>query len=328
MGRWGWLAAACVGAALALLVVHCGGGDSASDDPDLLLPDRGEPDAALSDAGASDGSAFDARLGCDLSKPFGTPFPLAELPPTFARSTPRLSPDELAIYFTSNGADAGSDLSVAVRSSPSAAFGSEAILPQSTMSNENDPSVSADQLSLFFHSNRSGSSDIFVATRTSTSTPFGVAVPVAPPDQPTTNENHAYFRSAGSELWFISDRDGGAGGFDIYVAKRSGTAFAAPTRVAELSSPAQDWQPQPSEDGLTILFASDRDGGAGKMDLWIARRADAAAPFGMPTPLTELNSPNVDQAGWLSADGCRIWFSSGRGNGDTRQQIFHAERPQ
>jgi hypothetical protein len=76
-----------------------------------------------------------------------------------------------------------------------------------------------------------------------------------------------------------------------------------------------------------MLFASDRDGGAGKMDLWIARRASTAAPFAPPTPLTELNSPNVDQAGWLSADGCRIWFSSGRATADLRQQIFFAQRP-
>ena len=31
--------------------------------------------------------------------------------------------------------------------------------------------------------------------------------------------------------------------------------------------------------------------------------------------------------GWLSADGCRIWFSSGRETADDHQQIFFAERP-
>ena len=266
-------------------------------------------------------------LAAISSKPFGTPFPVAELSATVTRSTPRLSADELAIYFTTNNADAGADLSMATRSGASAAFGPESILPQSGPSNDNDPSVSADELALYFHSSRNGTADIFVATRASKSMPFGAAATVTPLDQPTTNENHAYYRSAADELWFVSDRDGGAGSFDIYVTTKGPSGFAAPKRVAELSSSAQDWQPQPSEDGLTILFASDRDGGAGKMDLWIARRADAAAPFDAPRPLTELNSPNVEQAGWLSADGCRIWFSSGRGSADVRQQIFHAERP-
>jgi Tol biopolymer transport system component len=326
MRPWAWLVAAGTGAALAMALVQCGGDDSATDKGgDLPLPDRAEPDSGTADAPV-DSAPSGPR--CDPSKPFGTPFPIAEFPATSTRTTPRLSADELTIYFTTNNADAGNDLSAASRTGTSLAFGPEAILPQSTASNDNDPSVSADQLSLYFHSNRNGTSaDLFVATRASTSVPFGAAVAVTTLNQPTTNEAHAYYRSAGEELWFVSDRDGGAGAFDIYVAKRSDGGFATPKRVAELSSSAQDWQPQPSEDGLTILFASDRDGGAGKMDLWLARRADAAAPFGKPAPLTELNSASTEQAGWLSADGCRIWFSSGRGTGDVRHQIFHAERP-
>jgi Tol biopolymer transport system component len=327
MRPWAWLVAAGTGAALAMALVHCSSDGSATSEGDLPLPDRADPgDAATSDAPV-DASPTGPR--CDPNKPFGTPFPVAEFPATTTRTTPRLSADELTIYFTTNNADAGTDLSAAARTGTSLAFGPEKILAQSTASNDNDPSVTVDQLSLFFHSNRNpGSTDLFVATRTSTSVPFGAAVPIAPIDQPTTNEAHAYFRSAAGELWFVSDRDGGAGAFDIYVSKRATDGgFAAPRRVTELSSSAQDWQPQPSEDGLTILFASDRDGGSGKMDLWIARRADAAAPFGPPAPLTELNSPNVEQAGWLSADGCRIWFSSGRGTADARHQIFHAERP-
>jgi hypothetical protein len=327
MRPWAWLVAAGTGAALAMAFVQCGGDDSASDKGgDLPLPDRADP----GDAAPGDASLDAAPTGprCDLSKPFGTPFPVAELPATSTHTTPRLSADELTIYFTTNNADAGSDLSMAARAGTSDAFGAEKLLPQSTASNDNDPSVSADQLSLYFHSNRSGATtDLFVATRASTSVPFGAAVPVTTLDLAKANEAHAYYRSAGAELWFVSDRDGGAGGFDIYVAKRTDGGFAAPKRVVELSSTAQDWQPQPSEDGLTMLFASDRDGGAGKMDLWLARRADAAAPFGKPTPLTELNSANIEQAGWLSADGCRIWFSSGRGAADVRQRIFHAERP-
>lgn len=335
MGRSAWLAAigACGPLAL-LLLLQCGGGDSASEGDDIALPARADgatDGGTTTDAPRTDSTTTtlpDARPPtCDPSKPFGTPVRIADFDPNAARSTPRLAPDELSIYFTTSGADAGADLSMAVRPSTSAPFTGETVLPQSTPSNDNDPMVGADQLSLWFHSNRNGTADIFLATRSSTGMPFGAAAPIPTVDQPATNENHAYFRSEGSELWFISDRAGPAGSFDIYMSKRTGTAFAAPTRIAELSSAAQDWQPQPSEDGLTILFASDRDGGAGKLDLWIARRASVSAPFGAPTPLTELNSPNVDQAGWLSADGCRIWFSSGRATSDAHQQLFFAQRP-
>ncbi len=313
-----------------MLLVHCGGDDSGESDGDLPLPDRtGVADAGTSDSASppADATPEASGPGCDPSKPFGTPFPLAELPAATTHATPRLAPDELSIYFTTNGADAGTDLSMAVRASTSAPFGPETVLPQSSPVNENDPSVSADQLSLYFQSGKNGTLDLFVATRATKSVPFGTAAAVPVIDLPTSNEAHAYYRSATDELWFVSDRLGGAGSYDIYVSKRGPGGFAAPTRITELASPNQDVQPQPSEDGLTVLFASDRDGGAGKLDLWIARRGDAAAPFGTPKPLTELNSPNIDQAGWLSADGCRIWFSSGRGSADARQQIFHAERP-
>jgi Tol biopolymer transport system component len=333
MRPWGWLAAAGASGSLALVLLHCGSTSATDGGDDVPLPSRVDAidsgvtkDATSADADAA--TTTDARVAsCDPSKPFGTPVRVADFDPKAARATPRLSADELTIYFTTNGADAGAELSMAVRSSTSVPFGGETVLPQSTASNDNDPMVSADRLSLWFHSNRNGTADVFVAARASASGSFGAAVTIPGIDQPTTNENHAYFRSAGSELWFISDRAGGAGAFDIYVAKRTGEAFAAPVRVAELSSAAQDWQPQPSEDGLTVLFASDRDGGTGKMDLWIARRSSVTAPFGAPSALTELNSSSVDQAGWLSADGCRIWFSSGRATSDAQQQIFFAKRP-
>jgi hypothetical protein len=339
MRRWAaraWIHAAGVSIPLALLFVQCGGGSSTPDDGDLALPNRIDvadsgadaSDAPRSDAKPSpDGALVDAApLRCDPSKPFGTPVRLPEFDAAGLRSTPRLSADELTIYFTTS-VGTTSDLSMATRTSTSAPFANEKTLPQSGPSTDNDPSVGADHLTLWFHSGRNGTADIFLATRAAPTGPFGTAVAIPTVNSALTNENHAYFRAAGSELWFISDRPGGAGGYDIYTSAKSGAAFAPPTRIAELSSPSADWQPQPSEDGLTILFASDRPGGKGLLDLWIASRATINAPWGTPAPLTELNSANVEQAGWLSADRCRIWFSSGRNTADLTPQLFFAQRP-
>ncbi len=335
-------ALAALGATLALVAAlvlasasaSCGGDGAAGDDDPIGLPDREEPDGAPSDASAdasADAPATDANTtGCDLERPFNPPVRLTELDEATHRSTPRLSADELTLYFTTFGdAGTGVDLGVVTRSSKSSPFGSQKILDQSGAANDHDPSVTADHLSLWFHSGRNGTADIFSATRMSTSMPFGVAT-ILPPavNSPVTNENHAYFRAAGHELWFISDRPGGAGLYDIYMSIRSGATFAAPNRVVELSSPSEDWQPQPSEDGRTVIFASDRPNGLGKLDLWMARRGSTTAPFGMPTAMTELNSAFTEQAGWLSADGCRIWFSSGRNTNDLGQSLFYAERPQ
>lgn len=321
-----------LGLAFSAASSSCGGDSPAADDP-IGLPDREEPDGARTDAGdgGADAALADSRApGCDLAKPFATPTRLTELDEATPRSTPRLSADELSLYFTTRGdsGTTGADLGVVTRMSKAAPFGSEKILDQSGAASDNDPSVSLDHLELFFHSGRNGTADIFTSTRASTSVPFGDAGILGPAVNGTmTNENQPYYRAAGGELWFISDRPGGAGLYDIYVSTKTSGAFALPTRVVELSSPSEDWQPQPSNDGLTVVFASDRPNGLGKLDLWIARRASTAVPFGIPTAMTELNSAFTEQAGWLSADGCRIWFSSGRNTNDLGSSLFFAERP-
>ena len=171
MRRWAALGA--ITAPLALLLLRCGGGADDTAGGEIRLPERGPPDGskpdALLDAAPSDASA----RTCDPAKPFATPVPLTELGATGHRSTPRLSADELTIYFTTIGDGSGSNLSMATRPSKTAPFAGEKLLAQSTPLNDNDPSVGADQLTLWFHSSRNGTSDIFLATRLSTDASFG-----------------------------------------------------------------------------------------------------------------------------------------------------------
>src|SRR3954447_19462640 len=112
MRCWAGLAA---GAALALLSVQCG--KSASEEPEdvIALPDRVDPgDGGLADTKAPPPEeAGEAVPGCDPSKPFGTPVVLTELDALAHRSTPRLSADELTIYFTTAGAMTAADISMA-----------------------------------------------------------------------------------------------------------------------------------------------------------------------------------------------------------------------
>lgn len=323
MRGWAGRASALVVAALAIRLIQCAS-SSDPDDPGIGVPPRvDKPEGG--DADTSDVQTIVTDSGvpaCDPSKPFGAPVRLAELDAGMQAATPRLSHDELTLYFTTQGQ--GTDLAKAVRSAPSGAFGQPSIMAESTTSNENDPSVSVDHLRLFFQSTRNGTSDIFTARRANVTAPFG---PVSPVNAVNTDagESHAYFRQATGELWFV--RDEGATGYDIFVAKENATGFDPPKKVTELSSIANDWQPQISEDGLTVVFASDRDGGKGGFDLWIAKRSNATAPFGAPTALSELNTNAVEFAGWLSADGCRIWFSSNRADAGGSSSIYYAQRP-
>lgn len=323
MRGWARRAPALVVCALALRLVQCAS-EAGPDDPNVGLPPRVDREGGA-DADFSDVQTIVNDTGvpsCDPSKPFGAPGRLAEIDAGIQAATPRLSHDELTLYFTTQGN--GTDLAKITRMTPMGAFGQPSILAESTAANENDPSVSVDHLRLFFQSTRNGSSDIFTARRASTTVPFGPVSPIGPVNT-DAGESHAYYRQATGELWFV--RDEGVTGYDIFVSKENGATFDPPKKVTELNSGDQDWQPQISEDGLTVVFASNRDGGKGGFDLWTAKRATATAPFSTPTPISELNTDAVEFAGWMSADGCRIWFSSTRADAGGNSQLYYAQRP-
>ena len=54
---------------------------------------------------------------------------------------------------------------------------------------------------------------------------------------------------------------------------------------SELNTMAQDGCPIQSPDGLSLYQASTRPGGQGGLDIWVARRASTAAPWGAPVNL-------------------------------------------
>jgi hypothetical protein len=96
----------------------------------------------------------------------------------------------------------------------------------------------------------------------------------------------------GLRIYFYSDRAGGSGGYDIWTAVRASwaTPFSAPVPVAELDTASADRDPHVSADGLVMFFASDRPGGVGSNDIWVATRTDTTLPFGNITSLAALSS--------------------------------------
>jgi hypothetical protein len=72
-------------------------------------------------------------------------------------------------------------------------------------------------------------------------------------------------------------------------------AESVPGTSSELNTPSLDGCPIVSPDALSLYMASDRPGGFGKLDIWVARRASRNAPFGAPVNLGEpVNSAEDD----------------------------------
>jgi hypothetical protein len=55
----------------------------------------------------------------------------------------------------------------------------------------------------------------------------------------------------------------------------------------ELNTPSQDGCPIQSPDGLSLYIASNRPGGKGGLDIWVATRATTGAPWGAPQNMGE-----------------------------------------
>lgn len=73
-----------------------------------------------------------------------------------------------------------------------------------------------------------------------------------------------------------------------------GSAWATAQKIdeisgnsSELNTPSVDGCPIQSPDGLSLYIASNRPGGKGGLDIWVATRASTSAPWGTPVNLGE-----------------------------------------
>jgi len=77
-----------------------------------------------------------------------------------------------------------------------------------------------------------------------------------------------------------------------------------------VNSPNNDFHPAISPDGMSLYITSDRPGGSGLEDIWVAHRASSSAPWGAPVALgPNVNTAESEYAPSVSADGHWLLFS-------------------
>lgn len=99
--------------------------------------------------------------------------------------------------------------------------------------------------------------------------------------------------------------------------------YSAPKLIAELASPQNsDEDATFTGDLLELFFVSDRQA---DKDIWSSRRDSVTAPWTSPVRVAELSSAVDDVTPYVSLDGLRIWFSSGRG--EQGRRTWFSTRP-
>jgi hypothetical protein len=202
---------------------------------------------------------------------------------------------------------------VVKRSTTSDAFGAEVELPLNTPTNDNySPSISQDGMVLITESPSFGTTHLYISTRVSRSDNF--SIPVYIPNVNSVNsqetDNNPFLTADDSELWFSSTRAGGRGFADIYRATGTSLHFGAATNIEAINSDNDELNPVVSADSLTVYFSSNRPGGKGRYDIWMASRGSTSDAFADVRPVSELNTAGNESPGWLSPDNCRLYFGS------------------
>ncbi len=135
----------------------------------------------------------------------------------------------------------------------------------------------------------------------------------------------------GLTLYFTSDRPGGYGSWDLWVATRATTEddWGTPVNLGPtVNSSAQDITSVISADGLSLFFGSNRPGGSGWRDIWVTTRATTEDDWGTPVNLgPTVNSSNWDNAPSISADGLSLFFDSNRPGGSGGTDLWVTTRP-
>ncbi len=241
---------------------------------------------------------------------------------------PSLTADELEIFFTSPTGGVN-DIWTNRRASSNAGWGTSSLVAElSSTGVDEDPTVSADGLTIYLSSDRAGAGmRLFIAHRPARDQPWATPLPLSELG-PSTADVAPALDPTGVHMVFASLR-GGAADYHLYSTSRAGTddtldLWAPPVALAAINSAWQDRDPALFDLARSLVFASRRTGQGQTSDLFRISRASVDAAFvSVPVLIEELSTASWEGDPWLSEDGHHIYFVSDR-NG--RSRIYEARR--
>ena len=132
-----------------------------------------------------------------------------------------------------------------------------------------------------------------------------------------SNERGPAFSRDGRYLYFSSDREGGAGGYDLYVALPDGKDWKVQSLGNDLNSQDDESGPAVSSDDNRLYFSSNRSG-AREEDIFVAERMELETEkqkfprFSEAQAAKHLNSKEHDVQAALTRRGEHVFLASDR----------------
>ncbi len=207
-------------------------------------------------------------------------------------------------------------------------FGAPVFVEEITSEDEqDDPSLTADERSLYFASKRSSEQreDIFVSTREALTERWSEPVRL---ETASSNERETApaISADGLVLWFASDREGGLGDLDVWSVRRASVSeeFGSLRHHPELSQVYGNLPRAPTASGnLLPLGIRNEDG---TFDIAFAPRV-SDGEYGPPERVASVNTSASEGDPTLAFDGLWLFFASDRDDPGADKDLYFAERP-
>lgn len=243
---------------------------------------------------------------------------------------PFISADTQKLYYTRMVRNVDMDCYMTIPDSCGGWFsGGNIGSPVNTPDHEAAQTVSADGHYLFYMrcDNRSengwdqGGCDLYMAYTPdsvwSIGQPFGATI------NTPAYEGMPCLSPDNRDLYFVSDREGGYGGLDIWVSRFEDGLWQLPRNLGpEINTPFNETAPFVHIDNKTLYFSSNGHPGMGGADLYYCRRVNDttwSAPVNMGYPL---NSVGNEGSISVTMDGGKAYFSSDRDSLEGNYDIY------
>lgn len=194
------------------------------------------------------------------------------------------------------------------------------------------PHLSADGTTLHFASIRSGTTagawEIYSSFRPWSWMPWSPPVLEAALSDPTATDDQPFLSADSTEIWF--SRLLAPNGFEIMRAVRAGfgAPWGTPAPVVEVNGTGSESSPSVTADGLELYFLTTSWGApsAPNNAIFRATRPSTAVPFGTPTVVNEVLTPNTHRDCEVSSDGLSLVYTEFLPAPVSRLRVFEARR--